>query len=92
WHDAVLAVFKRRQTGFLTTDSLLKEMHFRKAIQPKEDKERLEGVLLQMQEAGLIAFNQFKLASLTDQGKAAVEAMTPERLAEIEKADRERAQ
>ena len=84
WPDAVLAVFHKRRTAFLTTDSLLKEVHFRKAVNPKEDKERMEVILLQMQDEGLVAFNQFKLAALTDAGKAAVAALTPERLAELE--------
>ncbi len=92
FRDAVLAIYQKRKTGFLTTDSLLKEIHFRKEINPKEDKERMELILRQMQEEDLVVFNQMKLAALTDKGKQAVEKLTAERLAELEKANQERSQ
>jgi hypothetical protein len=90
FRDAILAIYQKRKTAFLTTDSLLKEVHFRKEINPKEDKERLETILRQMQEEDLVAFNQMKLAALTDKGKQAVEKFTVERLAELERANSER--
>ncbi len=90
FRDAVLAAYQKRKTGFLTTESLLKEIRFQKGIFPKEDKERMETILRQMQEEDLVAFNQMKLAALTDQGKQAVEKLTVERLAELEKANQER--
>jgi hypothetical protein len=90
FREAVLAAFQKRKTGFLTTESLLKEIRFQKGIFPKEDKERLEAILRQMQEEDLVVFNQMKLAALTDKGKQAVEKFTPERLAELEKANNDR--
>jgi hypothetical protein len=90
FRDTVLAVFLRRKTGFLTTESLLKEIRFQKGTFPKEDKERMEAILRQMQEDGWVVFNQMKLAALSERGKAAMEKLTPERIAETDEANENR--
>ena len=83
--DTVLYVFKKRKTGFLTTDSILKEVRFQKATLPKEDKERLDGLLEAMRAMDLVTLNQPKFAALTNAGKQDVENLSGERIGEIEK-------
>ena len=81
----VLYVFKKRKTAFLMTETILKEIRFQKEIDPKTDKERLDALLEKMRERDLVVLNQPKFAALSPGGKAAVDQMTEERVAEIAK-------
>jgi len=90
FRDTILASFKKRGTAFLMEDKILKEIGFQKAINPKEDKARLDSILEVMREQDLVLTNQPKFVALTPAGRSAVEALAPERLAEIEKAIEER--
>jgi len=85
FRDAVLYVFRKRKTAFLTTDSLLKEIHFQKALRPKEDKERLEALLSAMRDQDLVTLNQPKFAALTSKGKQETENLSEEQIGKIEK-------
>jgi hypothetical protein len=69
----------------LTTDSILRELHFQKALRPKEDKEQLEALLSAMRDQDLVTINQPKFAALTNSGKQAAENLTEARISEIEK-------
>lgn len=90
FRDSILYVFKKRKTAFLTTESILKEVHFQKAIFPKEDKERLDSLLETMRDQDLVTLNQPKFAALTATGKTEVEKITEARISEIEKETKER--
>lgn len=85
FRDTVLYVFKKRKTAFLTTDSILKEIHFQKARLPKEDKERLDSLLEGMRDQDLVTLNQPKFAALSPAGKQEAEKLTEQRIGEIEK-------
>jgi hypothetical protein len=90
FRDSILYVFKKRKTAFLTTESILKEVHFQKAVFPKEDKERLHSLLETMRDQDLVTLNQPKFAALTATGKMEVEKLTEARIGEIEKSMEER--
>ncbi len=90
FRDNILYAFKKRQTAFLTTESLLKEVRFQKAINPKEDKERLDSILEEMRIQELVILNQPKLVALSDKGKAEAVTLTEARIVELEKASEER--
>ncbi len=83
--DEILIVFKKRNTGFLTTETILKEVRFQKAILPKEDRERLDSILGIMRDHDLVLTNQPKFVALTPAGQQEVSNLSKERLAEIEK-------
>jgi len=83
--DVILYSFKKRKTAFLMTDKILADIHFQKAINPKEDKERLDALLEMMRDHDLVVLNQPKFAALSAAGKAAVESLTDTQIAEIEK-------
>lgn len=83
--DWVLYIFMKRKTAFLMTESILKELHFQKEIFPKEDKERLDGLLEDMRQQDLVTLNQPKFAALTQAGKTEMESLTGERIGELEK-------
>ena len=88
--DAILYSFKKRKTAFLMTEKILTDIHFQKAVNPKEDKERLDVILEIMRENDLVVINQPKFAALTTAGKLAVENMTGAQVEEIEKEIEER--
>jgi hypothetical protein len=90
YRDGVLRVFKIRKTAFLTTESILKEVQFRKALSPKEDKESLDVLLEKMRAEDLVVLNQPKFVALGPGGKLALEAMSEDRAAEIKKELEER--
>lgn len=83
--DVILYSFKKRKTAFLMTDKILADIHFQKAINPKEDKERLDALLEMMRDHDLVVLNQPKFVALSAAGKAAVESLTDIQIAEIEK-------
>jgi hypothetical protein len=83
--DAILCVFKKRKTSFLTTESILKEIRFQKAVFPKEDKERLDAILEKMRERDLVILNQPKFAALSPLGRTEIDQLTHTRVVEIEK-------
>jgi hypothetical protein len=83
--DAILFSFKKRKTAFLMTEKILNDIHFQKAINPKEDKNRLDAILEIMRENDLVVINQPKFVALSQMGKIAVEGMTELRMTEIEK-------
>lgn len=83
--DVILYSFKKRKTAFLMTDKILADIHFQKAINPKEDKERLDALLETMRDHDLVVLNQPKFAALSAAGKTAVESLTDAQIAEIEK-------
>ncbi len=83
--DVILYSFKKRKTAFLMTDKILADIHFQKAINPKEDRERLDALLEMMRDHDLVVLNQPKFAALSAAGKAAVESLTDSQIAEIEK-------
>ncbi len=85
FRDTILTSFKKRGTAFLMEDKILKDIGFQKAINPKEDKARLDSILELMREQGLVLTNQPKFVALTPAGKSAMEALSPERIAEIER-------
>jgi hypothetical protein len=88
--DSILYLFRKKKTSFLTTETILKEVRFQKAIYPKEDKERLDLILAKMRDQDLVILNQPKLAALSPAGKAEGEKLTEARIAEIEKENKER--
>jgi hypothetical protein len=88
--SAILAVFKKRNTKFLTTATILSEIRFQKAIYPKEDKERLDSILEKMREMGLVLTNQPKFVALTQTGQEAVKQLTEAQMMEIESAAEKR--
>jgi len=83
--DAILYSFKKRKTAFLMTEKILADIHFQKAINPKEDKERLDAILEIMREKDLVVINQPKFVALSPVGKLAVETLTDVQMVEIEK-------
>jgi hypothetical protein len=83
--NAILYSFKKRKTAFLMTEKILADIHFQKAINPKEDKERLDTILEIMRENDLVVINQPKFVALSQTGKMAVEGMTNSQIIEIEK-------
>ena len=85
FRDTILSSFKKRGTAFLMEDKILKDIGFQKAINPKEDKARLDSILEVMREQDLVLTNQPKFVALTSAGKSAVEALSPERIAELDK-------
>jgi hypothetical protein len=85
FRDAVLAAFQRHGTAFLRTETLLKEIRFGRDVSPREDQGKLDALLERMREEGLVVLNQPKFAALSLRGRAAAEAMTPDRLAEVGK-------
>ena len=88
--DAILLLFRKRKTGFLTTETILKEIHFQKAVNPKEDRERLDAILSRMRDQELVLTNQPKFVALTPAGKMEADGLPEERIAEVEKELRER--
>jgi hypothetical protein len=90
FRSAILAVFKKRNTKFLTTATILGEIRFQKAIYPKEDKERLDSILEKMREMGLVLTNQPKFVALTQTGQEAVKQLTEAQMQEIESAAEKR--
>jgi hypothetical protein len=90
FQEAILSVFKKRKTAFLTTETLLKEVRLQKAIFPKEDKDRLDSILESMRKQDLVLTNQPKFVALTPMGKIEMEKLTLERVLEIEKAMEDR--
>jgi|GEM_PF-1575438 len=85
YQDAILYLFKKKKTGFLTTETILKEIRFQKAVNPKEDKERLDFILERMRESGWVVLNQPKLAAISPEGKEKIEKLSEERMTEIQK-------
>lgn len=83
--DVILYSFKKRKTAFLMTDKILADIHFQKAINPKEDKARLDAVLENMRDHDLVVLNQPKFAALSAAGKAAIESLTDTQIGKIEK-------
>ncbi|HXL72023.1 MAG TPA: hypothetical protein VN963_00220 [bacterium] len=90
--DAVLYSFKKRKTSFLMTDKILADIHFQKAVNPKEDKERLDAILEIMRDHDWVVLNQPKFVALSAAGKTAVESLTEAQVLAIEKGARERSQ
>lgn len=90
FRDTILYAFRKRNTAFLTTEKILLDLRFQAAIFPKEDKERLDGILEMMREKELVLTNQPKFVALTSEGKEAVGALTDERISEVEKEMEER--
>jgi hypothetical protein len=88
--DAILCVFRKRKTAFLTTESILKEVRFQKAIFPKEDKQRLDALLEMMRDKGIVLTNQPKFVALTPEGQVEVNQLTEARISQIEKEMAER--
>src|SRR5690349_19588168 len=88
--DSILHLFKKRKTAFLTTETILKEVRFQKAVLPKEDKERLDALLAGMRDEELVILNQPKFVALAPKGKEAGEAFTEAQVAEIEREAEER--
>jgi len=84
FRDPILGVFTKRKTAFLTTETILKEVRFQKAILPKEDRERLDLILETMRDHDLVLTNQPKFVALTPAGQVEVNKLTEERIAEIE--------
>ena len=70
--DVILYSFKKRKTAFLMTDKILADIHFQLAINPKEDKERLDTLLEVMRDHDLVVLNQPKFVALSANGKLAV--------------------
>ena len=85
FRDAILRVFRKRKTAFLTTESILKEVRFQKAVFPKEDKQRLDALLEMMRDKGLVLTNQPKFVALTPEGQLEVNNLTEARISEIDK-------
>jgi hypothetical protein len=90
FRDSVLLLFRKRKIGFLTTETILKEVRFQKAVLPKEDKERLDALLGQMRDEDLVILNQPKFVALSPKGKEAGEKLTEAQVAEIEREAEER--
>jgi hypothetical protein len=90
FHQVILYSFKKRKTAFLMTDKILADIHFQKAINPKEDKERLDAILEIMRENDMVVLNQPKFVALSAKGKQAVEALGEEVIEQIEKGLQER--
>jgi len=88
--DSILHLFQKRKTGFLTTETILKEVRFQKAVLPKEDKDRLDALLGRMRDEDLVILNQPKLVALSPHGKETGERLTEGRIAEIEREAEER--
>jgi hypothetical protein len=63
----------------------LADIHFQKAINPKEDKERLDAILEIMREKDWVVINQPKFVALSQAGKMFIETMTDSQIAGIEK-------
>ena len=88
--DTILAVFKKKNTKFLTTAHILGEVRFQKGVFPKEDTEKLNFILEKMREEDLVLTNQPKFVALTGAGQAQLDLLTETRLLEIEKETQKR--
>ena len=72
------------------TGKILADIHFQKAVNPKEDQQRLDAILEMMRDHDLVVLNQPQFAALTASGKLAAEALNEEKISKIEKENQDR--